>query len=403
MSDTLDEKPERRFDAGSNPAPAAPSGLHRADSRGEDWLDAMAGRHGPRGYGFDRWTAAVQTALRGLVSPPLESPESDTDGDATAPGTARLVELLSEHGLRTAEAAQLTESRDAAIEAVVLAARRIGAPDRYRTVALVDSDHGRSMLCRTLSGRPELQAHLGPLVAGFAHVTTGDVDMMRRTVDEQTVAVVVSPIALHDAAKRLDATFLKKLRERCDEVGALLVADESAVSFGCCGAPLATATIADVEVDAAIFAAGLFGGLSGGVVVGSRGLIEAIEIGAANHSLLEAALSASLSEIGDAASIASAAEVHQEFAGALAKRLSGFEFIRDVHAHGGSIGIELDVPASEWIEAAATQRLLLESAGEYAVWVQLPLLLEASEYQQLLTRLGASLEAVERLTTLAGV
>ncbi len=375
-----------------------PRGLRCKDSRGETWIDATAGRLGPLGYVLE----PIEKALSNISADSLVTLRAANSADESI-AVAMLRELVSSSGLRHDESVLLTDSSDAAIEVAVLGARKLGSPSRYRTVALVGSDHGRTALCRTLSGRPELQQDLGPMIAGFTHVAVGDLDTLKRVIDEQTVAVVVSPLAIHDAAKLLDTEFLKKVRELCDEAGAMLIADESKIAFGSCGAPLMTPAIAGIEVDAVVLSAGLFGGLSGGVLISSRELSEIAESPESSPIILDALLEANLAMISDSDWLALAIEEHGKFAVELAECLSEFEFVQDIHANGANIGIELDVPASELIEAAAQEKLRLESAGEFAVWMQLPLVIEAADRDDLLSRLVKALQATSRLASVSSI
>ncbi len=375
-----------------------PRGLRCKDSRGETWIDAMAGRRGPLGYGLEPIEKALSRITPELL---VTLPEVNSTNESIA--VSMLRELVRFAGVRNCESILLTHSSDAAVEVAVLGARKLGSPSRYRTVALVGSDHGRTALCRTLSGRPELQQDLGPMIAGFAHIAVGDLDTLKRVVDEQTVAVVVSPLAIHEAAKLLDPAFLKKVREICDEAGAMLIADESKIAFGSCGAPLMIPAIAGIDVDAVVLSAGLLGGHSGGVLISSR---ELSEIGVSPDSspiVVDALLEANLSLIPDADWLALAIEEHGKFAVELAELLSEFEFVQDIHANGATIGIELDVPASELIEAAAQEKLRLESAGEFAIWMQLPLVIEAADRDDLLSRFVNALQTTSRLASVSSI
>ncbi len=381
----------------------AATGLRCTDARGTQWLDGMAGRVSPWGHGFAGATEAIQGA-----APSRFSMVEATAGSHESAALGSLRERLQGAGLRSLEAMVVTPSSDAAIELAVLAARRWGvqgsvASGRFRTIGLVGSDHGRSALCRTLSGRPELHRNLGPMMAGFAHIAIGDLDALKRSVDEQSVAVIVSPLAIHDAGKLLDADFLRQIRRVCDETGALLIADESRVPFGSCGAWLTTPTIADIELDAVVLSAGLFAGLSGAILVGFHELAAMTEYPSPGHPLLEAVLEATLASLRDDDGLAAAMETHRGLAVELAERLSEFEFIQDIHANGANLGIELDGPARELIESAAREHLWLESAGEHAVWMQLPMVMAKSDRDELLSKFVTAIQTTGRMATMASI
>jgi acetylornithine/succinyldiaminopimelate/putrescine aminotransferase len=86
------------------------------------------------------------------------------------------------------------------------------------------------------------------------------------------------------------------------------------------------------------------------------------------------------------------------FAVAAAEQLSGFEFVRDVNVLGMTIGIETDIESAEIVRSASRRGLRIESAGETAIRIQPPLVMSDADQQILLTRLGETIEAVERDT-----
>ncbi len=387
----------------STALPSDAKGLRCVDAHGNSWIDAMAGRLGPWGYGCEAVADAIRLAASDGVGSLFQG------GKSPSAATQMLLGQLDGCGVRSCERAVLTSCRDTAVERAVLGARRLGSPTRYRTIALVGSDHGRSALCRTLSGSPELHQDLGPMMAGFAHVACGDLETLKRLVDDSAVAVVISPLAIHDAGKLLDASFLKKARSLCDDAGVVLIADETRVPYGSSGTWLMTPSIAGIELEAVILSAGLFSGLGGGVLVGSSDLIGSDEPGLpdgsldGNLSLHDAVLRATLSAVGDHDWLANAMENHRQLAVELAEKLSEFEFVQDIQANGANVGIELDGPANELIEVAARENLRLESAGEHAVWMQLPLEISLADREELLVRFVTAIRSMARLASLSNI
>jgi 4-aminobutyrate aminotransferase-like enzyme len=74
-----------------------------------------------------------------------------------------------------------------------------------------------------------------------------------------------------------------------------------------------------------------------------------------------------------------------------------------LHDFGTTIGIEMDIESAELVAAAANCGLRLESAGEAAVRLQLPLVLSEEDRDRMLDRLRQSLEAIELATAEIGV
>jgi acetylornithine/N-succinyldiaminopimelate aminotransferase len=282
-----------------------------------------------------------------------------------------------------------------AVERAIMLARRYRSPRAFRTVALVGSDHGRTLLCRTASGRPELQEDLGPLVAGFSHVPPGDLDALDVAVDEQTACVLISPNLWSRGGEVLDAAYLKEVQRLCNQRDVLLAVDESQVVFGATGQPLAICSIADVRPDLVVLSSGLFGGLPGGITLASRrvtGGEDRCEIG---FPLLAAVLSTTMRSIRQQGLLASVSDSAESLAIELAERVSAFEFVRDVHALGLSIGLETDLSSTTLVQTAASRGVRLEAAGETAIRIQPPLALNDEDRRILIAAIEETFSSIQ--------
>jgi acetylornithine/succinyldiaminopimelate/putrescine aminotransferase len=66
---------------------------------------------------------------------------------------------------------------------------------------------------------------------GFRHVAWGDLDAMRVAVDGSVAAVIIEAIQGEGGVMPAPPGYLQGIRERCDEVGALLIVDEIQTGF----------------------------------------------------------------------------------------------------------------------------------------------------------------------------
>jgi acetylornithine/succinyldiaminopimelate/putrescine aminotransferase len=112
-------------------------------------------------------------------------------------------------------------------------------PGRTEVVALEHSFHGRT------AGAGALTWGAAKKWYGFPR-TPFDVKFIPRKdaaalaqITDKTAAVVVEPIQGVGGAFDLGADYLKALRKRCDETGAVLIFDEVQCGFGRCGEPFA--------------------------------------------------------------------------------------------------------------------------------------------------------------------
>lgn len=251
-------------------------------------------------------------------------------------------------------------------------------------------------MCRSASGRPELHEGFGPMMAGFNHVPVGDVDALRAAVDEQTACVLISPVDLRRAATACDPDYLSEVREVCDQHDLLLVIDETQLVFGASGKPLTIQAIGNVRADIAIVSAGLFAGLPGGLILGSAKILPTPVTDLRRFPWQAAVASETLA-------LMQRQDLPRAFDGgthplavAIAKVLDGFEFVRDIHAMGLTIGIETDLDSKEILRIARRAGLHLAQAGPNSVRLQPPLVISEEDQHFILSRLSSTMESLER-------
>lgn len=374
-----------------------PKGLRRTDAEGNEIIDAMAGRASVFGFGFEPVTEAIQSAAESYLGDAAAFTDQTTSGDGTLRDS--LTEMLGENSPIRADSIFLRPSADMAVETAVGLARRCRPEKSYRTISLLDSNHGRTMMCRTASGCPELHEGFGPMMAGFTHVPAEDLDALSSAVDDQTACILLSPIQLQQGAKVCDPNYLLGLREICDQHQILLVVDETQLAFGASGHPLAFSAIAEIQADIVTIAGGLFGGFAGGIVIASQEVTGQPVLDTGRHPLQAAVATETLRAMINKGLPESASESMQKFVLAFAEQLRGFEFVRDVNVLGMTIGVETDVDAASVVQTARSRGLRVEKAGSSAIRIQPPLVMSDDDREALLKLLGETMEAVERETS----
>ncbi|KAI8596443.1 pyridoxal phosphate-dependent transferase [Dissophora ornata] len=106
------------------------------------------------------------------------------------------------------------------------------ADKKFGVVSFTNGFHGRSMGALSATPNPKYQKPFLPLVPGFVHAPYNDVKAVDQYVTDETCAVIVEPIQGEGGINVATEAFLKKLRSRCDEVGALLIFDEIQCGLG---------------------------------------------------------------------------------------------------------------------------------------------------------------------------
>ncbi|KAJ1311019.1 hypothetical protein OPQ81_009525 [Rhizoctonia solani] len=97
---------------------------------------------------------------------------------------------------------------------------------KTRIACFANAFHGRSMGALSATTNSKYQAPFAPLVPGFDVGQYNDVAGINKLVGQDTCAVIVEPVQGEGGVHGANEEFLRALRKRCDEVGAVLIFDE---------------------------------------------------------------------------------------------------------------------------------------------------------------------------------
>ena len=108
-----------------------------------------------------------------------------------------------------------------------------GEFSKFRFACFENAFHGRSMGSLSATSNPKYQKPFAPMVPGFDVGKVNDFEGLERLVTEDTCGVLVEPIQGEGGIFAVDPEWLRALRKRCDEVGAVLIYDEIQVRLIC--------------------------------------------------------------------------------------------------------------------------------------------------------------------------
>lgn len=103
--------------------------------------------------------------------------------------------------------------------------------DKHEIVCFENAFHGRSMGALSVTINAKYQKPFMPLIPG---VKVGKLNVeadIERLVGEKTCAVIVEPVQGEGGIYPAEEQWLRALRKRCDETGAVLIFDEIQVSL----------------------------------------------------------------------------------------------------------------------------------------------------------------------------
>ena len=126
--------------------------------------------------------------------------------------------------------------------------------------------HGDTFGALSVGGNPLYQRPFGPLLPDVELLPFDAPGALGR-IDASTAAVILEPIQGEGGVRIPSDAFLPQLRQRCSEVGALLIADEVITGFGRTGRLFACQHW-DVTPDILVVAKALGGGMPLGAFIG---------------------------------------------------------------------------------------------------------------------------------------
>jgi acetylornithine/N-succinyldiaminopimelate aminotransferase len=255
-----------------------------------------------------------------------------------------------------------TEAVEGALKMIRAHGRKL-SPEKFETVALYDSFHGRTFGALSITGQENYRRDFEPMLPGARFVRRNDVTALEQMVTERTAGIVIELIQGEGGVHSLHTEFVRKARELADRYDALLVFDETQCGVGrtgtyfsyqlndpivmpditvaakplACGIPLGF--VAANERAAAGIAAGMHGTTFGGGPLACRVALEFFDV-----------LDTLLGNISETGSY---------FRMRLTELAKRYSFIKEVRGHGLMIGMELDFSGKQIVLDAIEQGLLI--------------------------------------------
>ena len=235
-------------------------GVWLIDHEGKKYLDLISGI-GVSGLGHchPNVVAAVQeqvaTYMHTLVY-----------GEYIMSPQVRLAELLVQQLPSKLNSVYFVNSGSEATEGAMKLAKRY--TQRSEIIAGRYAYHGSTQGSASLMSPTEFTQAYHPLLPGINHIEFNCEQCIRR-ITTKTACVILETVQAEWGVRPPINNFLKKIRQRCDEVGALLILDEIQVGYGRTGTLWAFEQF-DVVPDILLLAKGMGGGMPIGAFVSDQ-------------------------------------------------------------------------------------------------------------------------------------
>ncbi|RAK00400.1 acetylornithine/succinyldiaminopimelate/putrescine aminotransferase [Larkinella arboricola] len=158
-----------------------------------------------------------------------------------------------------------TNSGTEAIEGTMKLAKRYTG--RTEIISCFNAYHGATQGALSLSGSEHFKRNFRPLLPDVRHIQHGDWQHLEQ-ITPRTAAVIMEVVQGEAGIRVPEAAYLQAVRQRCSEVGALLVFDEIQTGFGRTGTFWAFEGFGVVP-DVVVCAKGMGGGMPIGAFISS--------------------------------------------------------------------------------------------------------------------------------------
>ncbi|MFO7952084.1 MAG: aspartate aminotransferase family protein [Bacillota bacterium] len=256
----------RKF--GQTPALVRGVGSYVWDDQGKIYLDLLAGLAvNIVGHCHPEVTAAIKKQAEMLMH---------TSNLYYSKPQGELAALLVESAMPGGKVFFANSGAEANEAAIKLARKRNS--ERYKVITAHNSFHGRTLATLAATGQPKHHKGFEPLPEGFACAEFNDLDSFASLADGQTAAVLIEPVQGEGGVHVAEESFIKGLRELCDEANLLLIFDEIQCGMGRTGKLWAFENYG-VTPDLLTVAKGLGGGLPVGAMVAAEPYAEILQPG----------------------------------------------------------------------------------------------------------------------------
>ncbi len=188
---------------------------------------------------------------------------------AQSPAT-ELCKLLAQNLPSTLSKTYLTNSGTEAIEGALKLARRVTG--RSQLISCHNAYHGNTMGSMSVMGFEERKQIFRPLIPDVDFITFNNIGDLEK-ITTKTAGVLLETIQGGAGFIEPENDFLKKVKQRCEEVGAIMILDEIQPGFGRTGKLFGFQNY-DVVPDVIVMGKGMGGGMPVGAFTASKKMMD---------------------------------------------------------------------------------------------------------------------------------
>ena len=281
-----------------------------------------------------------------------------------------------------------TEANEGALKLARKYAIMKGHENRHGIVSMNKAFHGRSMGALSVTGTAKYREPFEPMIGGVTFADYNDLDSVKKSVTENTYAIIVEAIQGEGGIYPADSEFLQGIRDLCNENDILMICDESQCGMGRSGKMFAYQQYG-IQPDIVTMAKGIGNGITVGAIATTSEIAEALVPGDhgttfGGNPLAATAVAATLEEFEKNDIPAHVTEIGAYLKEKLEKLVEEKEVAKEVRGMGLMCGLELSEPAGPYIMKALEQGVIFMSAGANVIRFIPPLVIEKKHVDEMI-------------------
>lgn len=259
--------------------------------------------------------------------------------------------------------------------------------------------HGRT-LGTIAMGKKKYWKGFEPIPGGFKQVPFNDIESLEESVDKNTMGIIIEPIQGEGGIHPAEESFLKRARELCDDVDALLILDEIQCGMGRTGAFYAYQRYGIIP-DILATAKALGNGFPIAAFLAKDEVSQALEPGShgttyGGNPVGCAAALATLREMQEKQIPGQALKKGKYYMGRLREEAEEWDAIREVRGEGLMIGVDLNFNGKPVVAKMRDKGVLSNCTSDTVIRLVPPLTISNDDLNTVIEVLIESIKEVEK-------
>ncbi len=277
-----------------------------------------------------------------------------------------------------------------AAEGAIKIARKYGHKNGRggKILNMKNAFHGRTLATVAATGKKAMMQGFDPIPTGFQHIPFNDFEALKEAVTEDVGGIMMEVVQGEGGIIPAETSYLRKVREFCDQHKIALIFDEIQTGIGRTGKMFAHEHYG-VHPDIMTLAKGLAGGVPIGAVLAKEHVAQAIDWGdhgttfGGNPLACQAALTV-IDVVEKEGLLAEASANGQWLRSAIEDKKAEFPEIEEVRGYGLMIGIQVAVDPKPVVFEMMKKRVLANATAGNVIRLVPPLNIPKEDLQKVM-------------------